>query len=733
MEKRNTTRALALMLALLCTFSLPSCVARKVEFIDIDISELTNAPNPEYDRFVVLPSGIELALSDDGSYYILQNGKNCNMELLNVPETYNGKPIAEIADNAFYGNTSIKKLILPESIIRIGYGVFSGCDNLEYNEYGNAKYLGNEKNPYAFLISSVSQDINFVEINSAVRIIYASAFRNHENLTSLAFPDSLKSIGKQAFSCCSNLKEVDFGEGVEYIGEQAFDFTGLVSISLPDSVICVDNSAFSSNLSLKELDLGNSVEIIGINAFVGLNVEVLELPDSVTEIGNGAFAGSKIKKLVIGDGLKRIEPRTFSDCSALKEINFGNSVEYIASDAFKECKALRDVKLPKSLKTIDPTAFWKCDNSIYNDYNGVWYLGNGESDYACLMLLPLNYDGNLVLHPDVRVIARAGENVGLNAVNLTNTVKMDGEGKYLKVVDNCVIDPATKTLILGANESRIPNDGSVTSIGDYAFSQRNNLNDVILPDGLISIGDYAFSGCDGIGTVKFNAELESIGDFAFAHSDHLKKAILPESVKYIGESAFTGCQRISEIYIPGSVEEIGIQAFSHCYNAYKITIGEGVTRLSGAIFDDCNKVTEVVLPSTIKIIDKGAFRQLYSLFKIELPEGLLYIEDYAFQHCSKLLEINMPKSLLGVGMKAFEGCRGLGKVNFNSGILEIGDNALNGISDYAKVTFAGTVGMWKNIDNSDNLILGKEDLKVICLDGEVLLKPDPAPWEPDYD
>ena len=162
-------------------------------------------------------------------------------------------------------------------------------------------------------------------------------------------------------------------------------------------------------------------------------------------------------------------------------------------------------------------------------------------------------------------------------------------------------------------------------------------------------------------------------------------------------------------------------------------IGEGVTRLSGAIFDDCNKVTEVNLPSTLKMIDKGAFRQLYSLFKLELPEGLLYIEDYAFQHCPKLMEINMPKSLLGIGMKAFEGCRGLYKVNINSGIIEIGDNALKGISDYAEVTFAGTIGMWKEIDNSDNLILGKDDLKVVCLDGEILLKPDPAPIESAWD
>ena len=738
MKKHNNICFIALLLVIFMLFFMSSCFADGRESFEndetVDISELTNKADPEYDRFEILPSGIELVLSDDGSYYILKSGKKCSMEVVIIPESYNGKPIAEIGNMAFENNALIKSITLPKSILRIGSNAFYGCTSLEYNEYGNAKYLGTEKNPYAFLISSADAYINSVEINEAALVIAQQAFFRNRNLVSVKLPDSIICINSRAFYGCESLVLLDLGNGVKYIDDEAFGHTAVSEIKIPDSTISVGFCAFNYFSGITSLEFGKSLQSIGASAFVRLKTEVLEIPDTVTEIGNGAFAGSEIKKLVIGDGVKVIE--AFQGCESLTEIVFGDSVEYISRGAFKGCTSLRNVKLPKSLKVIHYNAFEDCENLEYKEYNGAKYLGGEDSDFECLMFIKTgyrSYDGNLVLHPEVRVIAHPEELYTGSEIYMTNTVTMDGEGKHLQVVDNCVIDPSTKTLVFGANESRIPNDGSVTSIGDYAFYLRGNLNDVILPDGLTSIGDYAFYACDGIGKVKFNTELESIGDYAFAYSDNLSISELPEGLKYIGEKAFTGCNRLSVIYIPGSVEEIGINAFSHCYGAYKIVIGEGVTRLSGAIFDDCNKVTEVNLPSTLKMIDKGAFRQLYSLFKLELPEGLLYIEDYAFQHCPKLMEINMPKSLLGIGMKAFEGCRGLYKVNINSGIIEIGDNALKGISDYAKVTFAGTIGMWKEIDNSDNLILGKDDLKVVCLDGEILLKPDPAPIESAWD
>lgn len=58
----------------------------------------------------------------------------------------------------------------------------------------------------------------------------------------------------------------------------------------------------------------------------------------------------------------------------------------------------------------------------------------------------------------------------------------------------CLIKAHSKTLVLGYKNSVIPDDGSVTEIDDYAFGNRRNLTDVIIPDKVTSIGQMTFSG-----------------------------------------------------------------------------------------------------------------------------------------------------------------------------------------------------------------------------------------------
>ena len=57
---------------------------------------------------------------------------------------------------------------------------------------------------------------------------------------------------------------------------------------------------------------------------------------------------------------------------------------------------------------------------------------------------------------------------------------------------NCLIETESKTLVAGCNTSVIPDDGSVTSIGYYAFNGCTGLTSVTIPDGVTSIGGSAF-------------------------------------------------------------------------------------------------------------------------------------------------------------------------------------------------------------------------------------------------
>ena len=103
---------------------------------------------------------------------------------------------------------------------------------------------------------------------------------------------------------------------------------------------------------------------------------------------------------------------------------------------------------------------------------------------------------------------------------------------------NCLIETASKTLIAVCKNSIIPNDGSVTSIGDNAFSGCSSLTNVVIPGSVTSIGDYAFYGCSKLNGVIIQDGVTSIGDYAFSGCTGLTSVVIPVSVTSIGDYAF---------------------------------------------------------------------------------------------------------------------------------------------------------------------------------------------------
>jgi len=89
-------------------------------------------------------------------------------------------------------------------------------------------------------------------------------------MTLLNIPDSVTSIGDNAFQYCDSLSSVSIGNSVTNIGWGAFyDCTSLTSVSIPDSVTSIGDYAFNNCSSLPSVTIGNSVTSIGNYAFVG--------------------------------------------------------------------------------------------------------------------------------------------------------------------------------------------------------------------------------------------------------------------------------------------------------------------------------------------------------------------------------------------------------------------------------------------------------------------------------
>lgn len=125
---------------------------------------------------------------------------------------------------------------------------------------------------------------------------------------------------------------VKIAEGTWAIAYAAFEFCEIESVELPDSMISIGDEAFKDCKKLKHVDFGKGIEDIGKDTLLG-------------EI----FAGcDSLREVVIPDQVKVIGKLTFY-CSGLKKITLPEGLEQIGSMAFGYCNGLQEISLPKSL------------------------------------------------------------------------------------------------------------------------------------------------------------------------------------------------------------------------------------------------------------------------------------------------------------------------------------------------------------------------------------------------
>ena len=168
-------------------------------------------------------------------------------------------------------------------------------------------------------------NIKSIIIPDSVKSIGDNAFYKCKNLKSIIIPDSVKKIKNNVFENCINLKSIIIPDSVKSIGKCAFYYCkSLESIIIPDSVKSIKCWVFAFCKSLKSIDIPNSVKSIGDCAFTYCkNLKSIVIPDSVESIGNQTFCGCENLKSLIFKG------KTIDQVKAMKNYPFGIENESI--------------------------------------------------------------------------------------------------------------------------------------------------------------------------------------------------------------------------------------------------------------------------------------------------------------------------------------------------------------------------------------------------------------------
>ena len=539
-----------------------------------------------------------------------------------------------------------------------------------------------------------------IDVQEGITTIGAYAFCYTVNATALSLPDSLTTIGQDAFCCyggteivvpdnvteigyyafntCNNLQTITLPAGLREIGPCFIECDALKTINFggtmeqwlvcgggqstfptTTSVVCqgggtLYRSGTCGNHLTWTLDSSGKLTISGTGDMSDYThdfennirtspwadyrsmIRSIEIGSGVTSIGSCAFEDTNITSLTIPGSVTAIGDYGVKVNRYLAELTLQPGLKSIGKEAFSRSYRLTTVTIPGSVTSIGKNAFT-----------------NNQQ------LTTVNFDGT-----QEQWNAAGGKNAGVPSSATFHCVKVAASGKCGTGVKWSLASNGVLTITgTGKGIMKDYNPGK-------APWASKTVTQVIIGEGVTHVGNYAFAEMD------------------------ITRVTLPESLTSIGHHAFSFTP-ITSVTIPGSVTTIGVEVFWGCSELTSLTICDGVTAIESA-FGKCTGLTELVLPDSVTSIGTQAFYRCTGLRTVTLSKNLTSIGYMAFSGCTGLTELVFPDSLKEIDQEAFRYCSGLNSISLGTGLTTIGRMAFDGC-DPTAVDYRGTQKEWNSI------------------------------------
>ncbi len=484
-------------------------------------------------------TGLEFGLNETETGWVVSGYRGTDTELV-IPDTYMGAPVTAIGYETdrgmFYGNKTLQRVVVPDSVEYIGEGAFSEClalSEIELPDHG--LYIGKsafEGTAYYETAANWESGLlyigrHLIEADPAVAgtsctvragtlSVADYAFADCTELAEIVLPDSLTAIGAGVFEGTEYYKTLTnwTNDGLLVYGTYLLDSHAAAEHAVPAGTTLIASRAFSHNSAMKEITVPAGVQYMGRGVFLGCNLLVV--------------------------------------CCEAESAPAG------WSSAWNMGKDAVDLRLPVPV-------VWDCENNEVADDGFLYTTVDGIRYALC--------DG------EATVLAQG--NSEETSVTIPESVSYGGE--------TYAVTEIAESAFVGwdsLSEANLP--AGLTRIGAGAFGA-TQLMDVLENEAALYIDGYLIAvNPEPAGSTFEVAEgTVLIADRVFAYSDWLTSVTLPEGLQYIGADAFNYCTELSSVTLPGSLLEIGESAFAECTSLTQIAFPAALTRIGAGAFEYC--------------------------------------------------------------------------------------------------------------------------------------------------